>query len=170
MSEPSIEPLIDQAQAAFLTGGVSIVASARNAENVPSLARAHGCVIAPDRREVTVFLTTSEASDVADNIRANGAIAVVFCQPSTLKTIQLKGRDARLREKRSEDQAVIAAYGAAFAADLAEFGYSQEIQEALRWSPWEEIFAIAFTLTDAFAQTPGPGAGGRLTKHLAGAR
>jgi len=170
MTQPATEPLLDEAQAAFLMRGVSIVASARSAENVPSVARAHGCVIEPDRRSVTIFLTTSEAADVAANVRSNGAVAVVFCQPSTFKTIQLKGRDARVRDRQPEDRATIAAYGAAFAADLAKLGYRDEFLTAIRWSPWEEIFAIQFTLTDAFAQTPGPGAGGRLTRQIGGAR
>jgi hypothetical protein len=87
-------PLLDAGTARFIEGGVSINASSRDANKTPSMARAVGCRISADRRSVTVLLAKSRAPELLDSITFCHQIAVVFSEPSTHRTIQLKGTDA----------------------------------------------------------------------------
>jgi hypothetical protein len=94
-------------------------------------------------------------------VTANGMIAVVFSQPSTHRTIQLKGTDARLVAVTAADRAVSERHLQAWVADLCSVGYGLPFAHALRGQP-ERIAAIRFSPSAAFQQTPGPGAGQRL--------
>lgn len=80
--------------ATFIQGAVSVVVSARDGNLVPDVLRGCGCRVTRDRRHVTVLVEPARAGAVLDHIRANGMIAVVFSQPSTHRTIQLKGSAA----------------------------------------------------------------------------
>jgi len=108
-----------------------------------------------------VLIEPSRAGTLLDDIAANGMIAVVFSQPSTHRTIQLKGTDARLVAVTAADRAVAARHLGAWVEDLCRIGYTPEFANALRGHP-ERIVAIRFTPAAAFQQTPGPGAGQRL--------
>jgi hypothetical protein len=152
---------LDAGLAAFIQGGVSVVVASRNAELVADVVRGCGCRVSRDRRSVTVLVEPSRAGTLLDDIAANGMVAVVFSQPSTHRTIQLKGTDARLVAVTAADRAVAARHLGAWVEDLCRIGYTPEFAEALRGCP-ERIAAIRFTPAAAFQQTPGPGAGQRL--------
>ena len=77
------EALLDLKAAEFVQSGVSINVAARTADLTPVVARALGCRVATDRRQVRVFLSRSIAAAVLSCLEANGAIAVVFTLPST---------------------------------------------------------------------------------------
>jgi hypothetical protein len=87
-------PLLDDANAAFIQGGVSINASSRTVENIPVMSRCVGCRISTDRRIITLFFHRPGAENLLAGIRVSQQIAAVFSRPSTHQTIQLKGSDA----------------------------------------------------------------------------
>ncbi len=93
----------------------------------------------------------------------NGRIAVVFTQPSTHRTIQLKGTDAALvRATASSIDCSAQHHREMWIEELCQLGYTREFSAAV-WGPLPEtLAAIAFTPTAAFQQTPGPGAGQAL--------
>lgn len=152
-------PVLDEAHAAFVASGVSIVVAGRDAENLPAVVRAVGCRVSPDRRRVTVFVPRSQAAEVLDDLQANREIAAVFCLPSTHRTIQLKSRDAALVPIEPGDAAGIAAQVDLFAVDIAKLGYEGEFARAVCAHAPDDLVGIAFTPYAAFAQTPGPRAG-----------
>jgi hypothetical protein len=156
------ESLLDAEHAAFIQGGVSINVAARDAAMVPRISRALGCRVSEDRRQVTVYLAAFQAADVLAAIRANGAIAVGFNLPSTHRSLQLKGTDAKIVTVERADLECAARYAAAFSADIGFLGYSAKFGYALLWFEPAELTAVAFTPTAAFEQTPGPRAGARL--------
>lgn len=164
MSHELDSPLLDEALAAFVQRFVSINVATRDPHNVPTLARAVGCRVSPDHRRVTVFLPVRRAAAVLDNVRANQAIAVVFSQPSTHQTIQLKGCDASVGPLLPGDHAVMADYLESFAAELLEIGHAEEFARCVGSDGSDDIAAVTFTPTAAFQQTPGPGAGRQLAK------
>src|SRR5688572_3150810 len=96
-------PLIDEELAAFLQSGISMHAGAVGPGNVPQIARAAGCRVAPDRRSVTVYMVESQARELLAQLRASGAIAVTFTKPRSHRTVQLKGGDARVVAVRPQD-------------------------------------------------------------------
>jgi hypothetical protein len=145
--------------AAFVQGGLSISVCGRDERLVPSLAKGVGCRVRPDGREVTVLLFSDAAEAVARDIATNRLIAVVFSQPSTNRTVQLKGRDATPVPATPADVARVRRHLALFAADIAPMGWDQRYVDTLFWHDPAQLLAIRFTPEFAFAQTPGPNAG-----------
>jgi hypothetical protein len=126
---------------------------------LPSLSRCIGARVAPDRRSVTLLMGATPAAGVLDEVRRNGAIAAVFSQPSTHKTLQLKGSDARIVPIEPGDEALSRRYVDAFVAELVPFGYPEAVIRAFLACPPDDLVAVQFTPAAAFSQTPGPQAG-----------
>jgi len=151
--------LLDDSNAAFIAGGTSINASSRTSENVPVIARAGGCRVSADRRTITLLFGTAGARELLDGIRASRQIAVVFSQPSTHQTIQLKGADAAVVALQKRDIKLLEQQREAFVAEVCPLGYREPLVRALMWFDPDDITAVAFTPSEAFIQTPGPRAG-----------
>lgn len=158
------DPVLDEAHAAFIQGGVSMYVASRGKSDMPSLVRALGCRVSPDRRRVTVFVARSQAMAVLEDMRRTGAIAVVFTQPSTHRSIQLKGHDAAPAQLEASDPEIMAALVKAFAVELGPLGYPAALVETMLACDTDDLVAIAFTPDAAFSQTPGARAGAPLGK------
>jgi len=157
-------PLLDDAHAAFIQSGVSIVAASRDGGNVPTLARAIACRVSPDRQRVTVFVSRSQCGALLADVRASRVLAVVFSQPSTHRTIQLKSDDAAEVALGAGDTERMVEHTNRVIADLRRLGYGDTLLRASFGYATDDVAAIVFTPSAAFTQTPGPGAGGRLGK------
>ncbi len=107
-------PLLDEARAVFITHRVAMNVASCSAARVPSLVRAHGCRISADRRRVTVFVSVPRAATVLADLRAGGAIAVVFSLPRTHETIQLKGAQASIVPLEGGDRELMKTYAGKF--------------------------------------------------------
>ena len=164
--------MIDVQLAAFMTGGVSIIAASRGPDNAPTIARAAGCRLSADRARVTVLLARSQAGALVENaerlvarLRASGFTnTAVVSQPSSHRTIQLKGNDARVCPATPGDETLVARYADAFAAELCPMGYAEQMARALVWAPEGDFAALTFSPSAAFDQTPGPRAGAALKR------
>jgi hypothetical protein len=143
----------------FLTHHVSILVGSCNAQGEPSVVRAYGCRVAPDRRSVTVFLAVAHSTAVLDDLRAGQGIAVVFSRPSTHETLQLKGTSAGIAPLAGTDRDTMRAYGRSFSEEVAAVGFLEPFNTAIMSGTEEEAVAVSFTPTAAFVQTPGPSAG-----------
>jgi hypothetical protein len=155
-------PLIDEELAAFLQSGISLHASSVDSGGVPHIARAAGVRVAPDRRSVTIYLVASQARALLEDLRANGAIAVAFTRPKSHRTVQLKGKDARVGPVRPEDAAEADRQVGIFDAELRSIGFPERFGWTLAGGSPLGLAAITFTPTSAFVQTPGPSAGTAL--------
>jgi len=154
---------LDAEHAAFIQGAVSVVVGSRDTQHVPDVVRGCGCRVSRDRRRVTVLVEAARSGSVLENIAANGQIAVVFSQPSTHRTIQLKGSDARLTRVTGADRGIAQRHLLAWVQDLQLIGYAAEFARAVRGEA-PDLAAVTFTLASAFLQTPGPAAGKRLAQ------
>lgn len=155
-------PLLDSAQAAFLGGPVAVGMASHDAEGVPSLARAFGCRVSPDRREVVVFLSKIRSASLLRDLAGGAAVAAVFSRPLTHETLQLKGERARLGDLEPGDREIMLAAGDAFSAELMALGYPEQFCRRLMEPSADEAVAAIFTPVALFEQTPGPKAGARL--------
>lgn len=158
--------ILDAANARFICSGVSINAASGRAGALPSLARAVGCRISADHRRITLLLASTPAAALLDDIRRSGAIAVVFTQPSTHRTVQLKGVDARIVPPEAGDDALTRSYTEAFVIELAPLGHPAEVVRSLLAFAADDIVALEFTPSSAFSQTPGPSAGEPLARPV----
>lgn len=145
-------------QAALMTGRVSIIAGSRDAGHQPHLMRACGCRLSDDRRRVTLLMPRARSEPVLADLRDNGRIAVVFTEPTSNRTLQLKGGDAEVAPCRAADAELAERYAQGFAAEIGQLGFESVVARAIL-GHGEELVAVHFTVAAAFEQTPGPGAG-----------
>jgi len=125
----------------------------------PDVVRGCGCRVSRNLRRVTVFYDKARGDGVLEDFAGNGRIAVVFTQPSTHRTIQLKGADAGTVRTAASDLAFAREHREKWIEELCRLGYTREFSAAV-WGPLPQaLAAISFTPTAAFQQTPGPDAG-----------
>jgi len=160
---PSPAPLqFDPDHLRFMAGGVSINTASSSGSGLPSQCRAFGCRVDGAGRRITVFLAGPQAADLLRDVRHSRALAVVFSDPPTHRTMQIKGRDARVEPLAPGDPAVVEAYRQAFVECLRPLGFTEAMVRALLDCPDAELVAVGFTPEAAFNQTPGAQAGAPL--------
>lgn len=159
---PSASTALATEHRAFVVGGVSITAGSGDDQHRPSMARAIGCELSADGRRLRLLFCPQRAQALLADIAASGRIAVAYSQPSTHRTLQLKGHDARVEAASADDEALRERYARAFVADLAQLNFPEAMVRVLLQVLAAAPVAVSFTLDAAFSQTPGPGAGARL--------
>lgn len=141
---------------------MGIAASSRHA--IPVHVRAIGCRVSPDLCRVTVFVCAPQAEPVLTCLRDNSAVAAVFTDPVTHRTVQLKGRDAKAVPREDGDLAIVETYRTAFVHAVAPLGFEEMPIRTMLSCPASDIVGISFTPTEAYSQTPGPKAGEPLAR------
>ncbi len=111
-----------------------------------------------------MFVPVGQAEPVLQCIRENGAVAAVFTEPTTHRTVQVKGRDAVQVPLEAGDLDLVVAYREAFAQELGRIGFQHAMIGTLLAFPAAEIAGIRFTPAEAYSQTPGPKAGAPLAR------
>lgn len=162
MSPPPPSPLGPE-QAALIGRRVSIIVGSCGRDRQPHVMQAVGCRVSSDRRRVTVLLSTKGASEVLDDLRDNGLIAVVFSEPSTDQTVQIKGIDAEVAPCEARDLELAAHHLRRFSDEIGQLGFPPAVAQTML-SPGDELAAVHFTVAAAFEQTPGPTAGQAMTR------
>lgn len=157
-------PPLPAALADFVQSGVSITVAACGERRVPSIAKAVGCRVADDRRTVTLLLFATPSQPVLDDLRRHPSVAVCFSRPSTHQTVQLKGTGVRIAPTDSDDEAWARTCLDKLFADLQPLGFSQRMVHTLFWHAGDTLLSLSFQPQDAFAQTPGPGAGAAIAR------
>jgi hypothetical protein len=153
---------LNDEQVRFIESGVSISAASRDVRRVPSVCKVVGCRVAADRRQVTVLVDTAQAGQLLQDVAFSRTLAVVFCLPSSHRTLQIKGSDAREVALAAGDAELAGRHREAFADDLLPLGYALPFALATHGFQPERLCALSFTIDALFEQTPGPNAGVRL--------
>lgn len=145
-------------QAALMARHVSIIVGTRDARQRPHVMRAVGCRLSPDRRRVTVLMPQASGQAVLDDLRDNGQIAVVFSEPTSHLTLQLKGHDAAVAPCEAGDAELAETYLRGFVEELGKIGLAAAVAHTML-RHGDTLLAVHFTVAAAFEQTPGPAAG-----------
>jgi hypothetical protein len=155
--------LLDDDIIAFLECGSSISVASRSQALIPSVSRVKGCrVLRGDKIRLRFLLSIAEAGDLLDDVRTTRVIAATFSDVNSHKTLQLKGRDAIIDTLRDDDIDTISAYEISFGSSLLSIGFPRQFTHAFLVAESTDNFAIEFSPSDLFLQTPGPNAGNRL--------
>ena len=158
-------PLIDDTQAAFLQGGVSISAASsgvRPAPTFPSLCRVLACEVAADRRRLTVLVSRAQAAQLLQDVGESGRLAVVFSQPSTHRTLQIKGEHAQIGPASARQLDAVRRHRDAFVSEVVPLGFPDSLVRLLLTCDDDDILAISTIPVAVFDQSPGPRAGSML--------
>lgn len=149
---------------AMMDKGVSAIVSACSLDMRPSIMRAVGTAIAAGGGSVTLYVARPQSRQLLQDIASTGRLAVVFSEPATHRTLQLKATEARIRCADATDEPALARYLASMETEIEQVGYAPAFTRAMLASRLEEVVAISFEPSQAFDQTPGPKAGSALGK------
>jgi len=155
-------PLLSPEHIAMIDKGVSAIVASRNAAHRPSLMRAVGTGISADGGEVTVYVSRSQSRQLLQDVAATGHVAVVFSEPMSHRTVQVKARDAVLRAAVDSDVPVLRRYLRSMEHEVGHVGYDAAFVQAMLGHRLDDVVAIRFYPDEAYDQTPGPKAGSAL--------
>jgi len=147
---------------AMMERGVSVIAGSRDAAMRPSIMRALGSKVEDGGHTVTIFVSRRQSRQLVQDIAATGHVAVVFSEPSSHRTVQVKARRAVLRNAEAADEPVLARYLTSMEHEIQQVGFAPRLTRAMLAHKLEDLVAITFEPEVAFDQTPGPRAGTRL--------
>ena len=151
--------LLDADRIAMVAKGVSAIVASCSVALQPSIMRAVGSHISADGRCVTVYLRRSQSRQLLQDIADTGRIAVVFSEPSTHRTLQLKAGQAQQRPATTDDRPVLQAYLRSMEHEVGLVGWGPHYVGAMLAAPLDDVVAVSFIPDAAFDQTPGPRAG-----------
>lgn len=151
--------LLSAEHIALIAGGVSTIVASRNAQHQPSLMRAVGASITPQGDRITVYLNRSASAELLADLQATGHIAVVFSEPSSHRTVQVKASHVQLRNALPTDQELLQRYLRAMEIQLQQVGFGPDYTRVMLAHRPEDVVAVSFSPEQAFDQTPGPKAG-----------
>ena len=154
--------MLDNDNATFIQTGVSISLASCGPDRLPTMSRGLGCKVFDDCRQVGIFLRRSQSEALLENIRASGRVANVFSLPSSNRTVQLKGTNARVIPFSVEDLPIIDGHIADFVLEVIPLGMTEPVVRVLLAYQPEDLVTVVYTPSAAFSQTPGPKAGERL--------
>ena len=146
----------------MMARGVSGIVATRDAAHQTHLLRAVGSQIRDDGQRVTVYLSRRQSAELLADIAANGQIAVVFSEPSTHRSVQLKSTHATARTWQDSDAEVLARYLHSMEHEVAQVGFGPPFTQAMLAPQPGDVVAVSFCPEQAFDQTPGAQAGAPL--------
>jgi hypothetical protein len=147
---------------AMMARGVSVIVGSRDAQLRPSIMRAVGSRVEAGGQDITVYLARGGSRQLLQDIASTGQLAVVFSEPSTHRTVQLKASRAEIRQATEADAPVLAAYLKSMEHEIQQVGFAPPLTRAMLAHRLDDVVAVRFTPEQAFDQTPGPRAGAPL--------
>jgi hypothetical protein len=166
MTSTSNRPvLLSPEHIALIASGVSTIVASRDAAHRPSMMRAVGASITPQGDRITVYLNRASSAQLLADLQATGHIAVVFSEPSTHRTVQVKASQVQVRHALATDTELLQRYLSAMEVQLNYVGFGPHYTRIMLAHQPEDVVAVSFTPEQAFDQTPGPKAGARLPRQ-----
>jgi hypothetical protein len=145
----------------FLDRATVGVAGTRDKVMVPHQHRISGWKMEPDRHAMTCLVSELFSKHLISSLEDNGHFAVTIEEIGPHETYQFKGRYVSSRPCGEEDLAIYRRLRDRFAKVVsAKFGAAEEVSGAFVVEP---NVAVTFEIDEIFLQTPGPGAGRRLS-------
>ena len=143
----------------FLSGGVAAIVATRDDQLRPQIVRAWGISVADDGTELTLCVEAAAGSRTRANLEANGSVAATFSQPTTYRTVQIKGERVALAEPSAEQLAAVEEHLEAFGREVEQVGMPADAGRRLID---RRLVAMTLAVRELYDQTPGPNAGAPL--------
>src|SRR5688572_3383601 len=117
--------------AAMIARGVSVIVASRNAALRPSLMRAVGSRLEAGGQDITLYLSRPQSRQLLEDIAATGHVAVVFSEPSTHRSVQLKAASVQMRSADAGDMTALASYLRSMEHEITQVGFSAPLARAM---------------------------------------
>ena len=148
----------------FLEQQASVAfAGTRDPQLVPSGHRVSGWRVADGGRTLTAFIGERSAAQFVQAMLDNGQVAITFEEVGTLETYQLKGRYLRHAGVQPGDDDFSNRARERFVNGLRALYMNDQIADLFRASIPPASIAVEIEIHEVFLQTPGPGAGSRIS-------
>jgi len=155
-------PLLSPQLISLIQKGVSTIVASADTAMRPSIMRAVGSTITPDGLTLTVYLARQQSRQVLLDLASTGRIAVVFSQPHSHRTVQVKANHVRMRPMQASDLPILQQYLSNMEDEIALVGFDAAFTRRMLAYNMEDVVAVSFEAHEAFDQTPGPMAGSRI--------
>jgi hypothetical protein len=152
---PTSASPIPREHLAHLERRVSIIVGTRSATLQPSVMRGLGCRVQRQPLRVTVLLPGGACEDLLADLRASDQIAVVFSEPSTHRTVQVKGDEIHIAPATRSDLQLLGEYTERLTAEICQLGYPEVLIRGMLASEPGGVVSVTFTPRASFDQTPG---------------
>jgi hypothetical protein len=158
---PVIAGVLTADLAAFCQSGVSIVLAATASDGLPVAGKGLSAIISAEGR-VRVYLREGINLPLLAALEAGSGIAATFTEPRTHRSIQMKSKATTRLAVEPADLPEVARQIRHFGNELVDMSYTHRLVEHYCMYTDEELIVIEYLPSDAFVQTPGPGAGSQL--------
>jgi hypothetical protein len=152
-------PQLPPEWAAHLESGASHRVGSCHADGRPEICRALASQALLDGR-IELLLNREAGRELMAAIGASARVAYVASQPDTNRTLHMKGTQAHTFPVTPAHMALLARSRDCFMTRVEPFGFKRETIFGFWFDlGLEQLIGIRFTLTGAWDQSPGPGAG-----------
>ena len=149
--------LIDDELKSFLESGVVTAVATVSAAGRPHHAPAWGPRVVEGNRAVDIFLEDPRAETPLADLDETGRMAIVFAEPVTYRSVQLKGLKVEVAPATEAERSWIESHRERCLATLALIGDPAPVLRNL-WIDSSHT-RVRIAVEQAFDQTPGPNAG-----------
>ncbi|WP_317930183.1 hypothetical protein [Halioxenophilus sp. WMMB6] len=147
----------------LLQAGVAITLASANFRLIPSVAMALAAYREPESGHLRILARRAEAQMVIEDALATRQISTVACQPSSHKTVQIKGELLEQVAVTDRDLANVTRAITAFAKEIVLVGFDDYFAQGfLSYQP-SELTCLVVAIQAIFDQTPGAQAGTLLS-------
>ena len=165
MPVPNVTLLADHLR--FIQSAVSITVASRDKRRIPSLCRALACSVDSDAStksgsRIQIVLNRSQCQQLLLDVAASQAIAAVFSEPASHRTLQVKGNEIKTAPISDNLLARVNESREHFADAILPLGYSRAFSMHLLSYLPDNLITISFQPQAIFEQSPGPSAGNPL--------
>ena len=154
---------LDETVRRFLDRSLSVNVATSDRDGRPLVARAVAARVSPeDGERLTVLIDGRANAALVAAVAETGRLAVVFTEPSTHRSIQIKDDSATVADPTAEEAALPGPYIDGFIAELAGMGFTEAFVRAVMEFDPADLVALHLAPAAVFDQTPGPKAGERI--------
>lgn len=153
---------LDEAVRRFLDRSLSVNVATSDSVGRPLVARAVAARVSQDGGRLTVLIDGRANAALVAAVAGTGRLAVVFTEPSTHRSIQIKDNHATVADPTAEEAALPGPYIDGFSAELAGMGFTEAFVRAVMAFDPADLVALHLDPAEVFDQTPGPKAGERI--------
>ncbi|WP_247871973.1 hypothetical protein [Azospirillum sp. TSO35-2] len=157
---------LGDATIAFLARRVSVSVASSDRANRPCVGRALGARASADGARLTVLVDGRANAALVAAVAETGRLAVVISEPSTHRSIQVKGDTAVVATPTADEAALPAHHTDLFVAELVGIGFTEPFVRTVCAHDPADLVALHLRPGAVFDQTPGPNAGAPLSTRV----